>query len=184
MAAAHAGPRRMMFAATVILTAGERPIGKPGAAPTFAGAWRFTTDYLREIWKGFAVALVIAAAFDALAPRAWLLGLVNRRTHLGQAIAAGTAALPSLIQCGRAVLRRWWSACASAVPAPPPACVLGREPAAEPGHLVFLFLVAPWQFGVVCLVVAVLVLGYFTAAMAGIVVLAGLVAAILLWLLL
>jgi uncharacterized protein len=61
--------------------------GRPGAAPTFSGAWRFASEYLLEVWRGFAVALVIAATFEALVPRAWLLGLMNRRTRVGQALA-------------------------------------------------------------------------------------------------
>jgi hypothetical protein len=71
--------------------------GKPGAAPTLSGAWHFTWTYFQEVWKGFLVALVIAAVFDALVPRNWLLTLMNRRTRLGQAAAGGAAALPSLM---------------------------------------------------------------------------------------
>jgi hypothetical protein len=71
--------------------------GKPGALPTFSGAWHFSWVYFQEIWKGFLVALLIAAAFDALVPRAWLLSLLHRRTRLGQAAAGGAAALPSLM---------------------------------------------------------------------------------------
>lgn len=126
--------------------------GRPGAAPTLSGTWRFTADYLREVWKGFAVALVIAAAFDALVPRAWLLSLINRRSRVGQAIAGGTAALPSLMCtcCASPLavgLRKRGAGTAATL-----AYWLGN-PLLNPAVLVFLFLVAPWQFGVVRIIV-------------------------------
>ena len=62
--------------------------GTPGAAPSIAGAWRFTTTYLDEVWKGFAVALLVAATVDALVPRAWLTRVLNRRSRVGQVILA------------------------------------------------------------------------------------------------
>jgi uncharacterized protein len=128
--------------------------GQPGAAPTFAGAWRFATDYMLEVWRGFAVALVIAAAFDALVPRAWLLGLMNRRTRVSQAVAGGTASLPSLMCtcCSSPLvvgLRQRGTGTAASL-----AYWLGN-PLLNPAVLVFLFLVAPWQFGVVRIIVGV-----------------------------
>lgn len=104
------------------------------------------------MWRGFLVALLIAAAFDALVPQSWLLGVMNRRTRLGQAVAGGVAALPSLM-C---------TCCSS-----PPAVGLRKRgasrtaslaywvgnPLLNPAVLVFLFLVAPWQFGVVRVIV-------------------------------
>jgi uncharacterized protein len=128
--------------------------GKPGAAPTLPGAWRFTMDYGQEVWKGFLVALLIAAVFDALVPRAWLLRIMNRRTRLGQAAAGGAAALPSLMcTCCTSPLavglrKRGASTTASL------AYWLGN-PVLNPAVLVFLFLVAPWQFGVVRIIVGV-----------------------------
>lgn len=150
LAATHAWSGGAMFAKS----------GRPGAAPTFSGAWHFTTAYLQEVWKGFLVALVIAAAFDALVPRAWLLGLLNRRTRLGQAIAGGAAALPSLMcTCCTSPLavglrKRGVGTTASL------AYWVGN-PVLNPAVLVFLFLVAPWQLGVVRIVigVALVVLG-------------------------
>jgi uncharacterized membrane protein YraQ (UPF0718 family) len=109
----HAWPGGAMFADS----------GAPGATPTVSGAWNFASTYLIEVWKGFLVALLIAAAVDALVPRAWLLSMMNRRSHLGQALAGGTAALPSLMcTCCTAPLQ---SDCASAEPALPPAWLSG-----------------------------------------------------------
>lgn len=129
--------------------------GAPGAAPTLTGAWHFSTTYFSEVWKGFLVALVIAAALDALVPQAWLLTIMNRRTRLGQAVTGGAAALPSLMcTCCSSPLavglrKRGVSTTASL------AYWLGN-PVLNPAVLVFLFLVAPWQFGVVRLGVGVL----------------------------
>lgn len=128
--------------------------GTPGAAPSIAGAWRFTTTYLDEVWKGFAVALLVAAAVDALVPRAWLTRVLNRRSRVGQALAGGTAALPSLMcTCCTAPLavglRRGGVGTAAAL-----AYWVGN-PVLNPAVLVFWFLVAPWQFGVVRLVVGI-----------------------------
>jgi uncharacterized membrane protein YraQ (UPF0718 family) len=126
--------------------------GTPGALPTFSGAWHFTWSYFQEVWKGFLVALLIAATFDALVPRAWLLTVLNRRTRLGQAVAGGVAALPSLMcTCCTSPLavglrKRGASSTASL------AYWVGN-PLLNPAVLVFLFLVAPWQFGVVRIVV-------------------------------
>jgi uncharacterized membrane protein YraQ (UPF0718 family) len=128
--------------------------GKPGAAPAFSGAWHFATIYFSEVWKGFGVALLVAAAFDALVPRAWLLAVMNRRTRLGQAAAGGAAALPSLMcTCCSSPLavglrKRGVSTTASL------AYWVGN-PVLNPAVLVFLFLVTPWQFGAVRIIVGI-----------------------------
>lgn len=130
--------------------------GKPGTLPTFSGAWHFTWIYFQEVWKGFLVALLIAAVFDALVPRSWLLTVLNRRTRFGQAVAGGAAALPSLMcTCCTSPLavglrKRGASSTASL------AYWVGN-PLLNPAVLVFLFLVAPWQFGVVRILVGVAV---------------------------
>jgi uncharacterized membrane protein YraQ (UPF0718 family) len=126
--------------------------GRPGSAPTFSGAWHFTTDYIQSVWKGLLVALVVAATLDALVPRAWLLSLMNRRTRLGQALAGGATALPSLMCtcCASPLavgLRKRGVSTTSSL-----AYWVGN-PVLNPAVLVFLFLVAPWQFGVVRIVV-------------------------------
>jgi uncharacterized membrane protein YraQ (UPF0718 family) len=138
LSATHTWPGGTMFADS----------GKPGAAPTLSGAEHFTGTYFQEIWPGFLAALLIAAAFDSLVPRAWLGTLLNRRTRLGQAVAGGTAALPSLMctRCSSPLVvglrKRGVGTTASL------AYWVGN-PVLNPAVLVFLFLVAPWQFGVV-----------------------------------
>ncbi len=130
--------------------------GKPGAAPALSGAWHFTGAYFRDIWPGFLAALVIAAVFDSLVPRAWLLALLNRRTRLGQAVAGGATALPSLMcTCCSSPLvvglrKRGVGTTASLA-------YWVANPVLNPAVLVFLFLVAPWQFGVVRVVMGLAV---------------------------
>jgi hypothetical protein len=126
--------------------------GKPGTLPTFSGAWHFTWVYSQTVWKGFLVALLIAAVFDALVPRAWLLTVLNRRTRRGQAAAGGAAALPSLMCtcCASPLavgLRERGASSAASL-----AYWVGN-PLLNPAVLVFWFLVAPWQFGVVRVIV-------------------------------
>jgi uncharacterized membrane protein YraQ (UPF0718 family) len=142
----HAYPGGTMFADS----------GRPGALPSFAGARHFAWVYFQDIWEGFLVALLIAAAFDALVPRDWLLRVLNRRTRIGQALAGGVAGLPSLMcTCCSSPLvvglrKRGVS----------PTAALAywvANPLLNPAVFVFLFLVAPWQFGVVRLIVGVAV---------------------------
>ncbi|GAA5003777.1 permease [Streptomyces hyderabadensis] len=129
------------------------------SSPSLSGAWHFTTAYFQSVWQAATVALLVAAAVDALVPRAWLLSVLNRRTALGQSLAGGTAALPSLMCtcCTAPVavgLRKRGATVAASL-----AYWVGN-PVLNPAVLVFLFLVAPWQFGAVRIVVgAVLVFG-------------------------
>lgn len=126
--------------------------GKPGAAPSLSGSWDFTWAYIQAVWKGFLVALLVAAAFDSLVPRTWLLRVMNRRTRLGQAAAGGVAGLPSLMcTCCAAPLavglrRRGVSTTAALA-------YWLANPLLNPAVLAFLFLVLPWRFGVVRLIV-------------------------------
>ncbi|WP_166462642.1 permease [Amycolatopsis acidicola] len=129
--------------------------GAPGASPSLSGAWRFSTAYFESVWPAAVVGLALAAGVDALMPKAWLLSALNRRTRLGQTIAGGVASLPSLMCtcCTAPVavgLRRRGAGVAASL-----AYWVGN-PVLNPAVLVFLFLVAPWQFGVTRLVVGVL----------------------------
>jgi uncharacterized membrane protein YraQ (UPF0718 family) len=129
--------------------------GEPGTAPSLRGAWDFTVAYGRSVWQAALVGLLVGAAIDSLLPKAWLLGLLDRRSAFGRSAAGGVAALPSLMCtcCTAPVavgLRRRGTSLESAV-----SYWLGN-PVLNPAVLVFLFLVAPWQLGVVRIVVGVL----------------------------
>ena len=129
------------------------------SVPSWTDTWRFTTTYFAAVWKAGAVALLLAAAIDALVPRVWLLKAMNRRTWFGQTFVAGTVALPSMMCtcCTAPVavgLRQ-----RGVTPAASLAYWIGN-PLLNPAVLAFLFLVSPWQFGVVRIVIAaVLVFG-------------------------
>lgn len=136
--------------------------GRPGAAPALSGAWHFTVAYIVDIWKGFLVALVIAAAAGALVPGTWLTALLNRRTRLGQAVAGGAAGLPSLMcTCCTAPLAVGLRQRGTTVTASLAYWV--ANPLLNPAVLVFLFLVLPWQFGVVRIIAGVAVVTGGTA---------------------
>ncbi|HEX3649360.1 MAG TPA: permease [Pseudonocardiaceae bacterium] len=129
--------------------------GAPGAAPTWRGAWDFTVAYGQSVWKAAVVGLLVGAAIDSLLPKAWLLGLLDRRSSFGRSAAGGVAALPSLMCtcCTAPVtvgLRRRGTSVEAAV-----SYWLGN-PVLNPAVLVFLFLVGPWQLGAVRIVVGVL----------------------------
>lgn len=102
------------------------------------------------------VAMLAAAAVDALVPRAWLVRVLNRATHLGQALTGATASLPSMMCtcCAAPVaagLRRSGVSTGAAM-----AYWVGN-PLLNPAVLVFLIFVLPWEYGAVRLIVGVLV---------------------------
>ena len=68
-----------------------------GDSPSLAGAWAFTVAYVEAVWRAVVVALLVAAAIDALVPRAWLVRLMNRPSPVQQALVGGAASLPSMM---------------------------------------------------------------------------------------
>ncbi|MBB4683908.1 permease [Amycolatopsis jiangsuensis] len=139
--------------------------GAPGSAPSWSGAWQFTVAYFQSVWPAAVVGLVLAAAVDALVPKTWLLAALNRRSRFGQSLAGGAAALPGLMCtcCTAPVavgLRRRGATTAASL-----AYWVGN-PVLNPAVLVFLFLVAPWQFGVVRLIAGALLVFGATALVA------------------
>ena len=71
--------------------------GDAGSTPTLHGAWSFWREYFTAVWKAAVVALVVAAALESLVPKRWLLRALARRTWMGQGLAAGALALPSMM---------------------------------------------------------------------------------------
>lgn len=133
--------------------------GHAGAAPSVAGALSFARDYGIAIWRALLVALLVAAAVDALVPRNWLLAALGRRGRGAQVLSGGLASLPSMMCtcCTAPVavgLRRRGAPLAASL-----AYWLGN-PLLNPAVLVFLALVLPWPYVATRIVVgAALVFG-------------------------
>ena len=68
-----------------------------GAVPSVAGAVSFATAYFGAVWKAALVAVIIAAAMEALVPRAVLARVLSRRTAVGQGAAGGLLSMPSMM---------------------------------------------------------------------------------------
>jgi uncharacterized membrane protein YraQ (UPF0718 family) len=132
---------------------------RPGDPPSWHAATTFSTTYLRAVWKALVAALLISAAVQAFVPRAWLLRLLNRPGRLRSAAVGGLVSTPSMMcTCCTApvaaTLRRDGVSPAAAL-----AYWLGN-PLLNPAVVVFLALVAPWQWTVTRVVVgAVVVVG-------------------------
>lgn len=127
-----------------------------GDAPSLSGAWEFTRAYVDAVWKAVVVALLVAAAIDALVPRAWLVRLMNRRTPVGQALVGGAASLPSMMcSCCTAPvavgLRRSGVSTGAAL-----AYWVGN-PLLNPAVILFLAIVLPWELLATRVLVGVLV---------------------------
>jgi uncharacterized membrane protein YraQ (UPF0718 family) len=133
--------------------------GQAGSAPSVTGALRFARDYGEAIWRALLVALLVAAAVDALVPRNWLLAVLGRRGRGAQVLSGGLASLPSMMCtcCTAPVavgLRRRGTPLAASL-----AYWLGN-PLLNPAVLVFLALVLPWPYVATRIVVgAALVFG-------------------------
>lgn len=127
-----------------------------GETFSLAGAWDFTLVYFTAVWKALLVALLVAAAIDALVPRDWLLRVMNRPSHTGQSLVGAALSLPSMM-C---------TCCAAPVAAGLRSTGVKRSaalaywvgnPLLNPAVLIFLGLVLPWQYVVTRLVFAVLI---------------------------
>lgn len=129
---------------------------QPGDAPSWSAATSFTWAYAQAVWRALLAALLISAALQTLVPRSWLLRVLNRRGTVRSAVAGGLAGTPSMMCacCTAPVavgLKRQGASTAAVV-----AFWLGN-PLLNPAVLVFLLLVAPWQWTVTRLVVGVVV---------------------------
>jgi len=136
-----------------ILTVGDV---SPGDAPSWHAATSFFSTYVQAIWKALVAALLISAAVQAFVPRAWLLRLLNRPGRLRSAAVGGLVSTPSMMcTCCTApvaaTLRRDGVSPAAAL-----AYWLGN-PLLNPAVIVFLALVAPWQWTVTRVAVGLVV---------------------------
>jgi uncharacterized membrane protein YraQ (UPF0718 family) len=144
------------WSGTSVLTVGDV---SPGDAPSWHAATTFFSTYVQAIWKALVAALLISAAVQAFVPRSWLLRLLNRPGRLRSAAVGGLVSTPSMMcTCCTApvaaTLRRDGVSPAAAL-----AYWLGN-PLLNPAVIVFLALVAPWQWTVTRVVVgAVVVVG-------------------------
>ncbi|WP_234794139.1 permease [Mycolicibacterium flavescens] len=125
-----------------------------GDAPSWHAAATFFQSYVGAIWPALMVALLISACVQALVPRDAVARLMNRRGPFASAATGGLASTPSMM-----------CACCSA----PVAVTLHRSgvnraaavaywlgnPLLNPAVLVFLALVAPWQWTVTRAVVGI-----------------------------
>jgi uncharacterized protein len=138
---------------------------RAGDGPTWHAATTFFHAYMLSIWQALLVALLISASIQALVPRSWLPRVLNRRHVISSALAGGAAGMPSMMCtcCAAPVavtLRRNGISRVAAV-----AYWLGN-PLLNPAVLVFLFLVAPWQWTLTRAVVGVLTVVAAAAAVA------------------
>lgn len=119
--------------------------GAAGSAPSLSGALDFTVAYFTDVWKGFAAALLIGAAVDALLPREWLLRITSAGSRLRGSLTGGIAGVPSMMCtcCAApvAVSMRRDGVRPSATLAYLLAC-----PLLNPAVIVFLAILAPWQW--------------------------------------
>jgi uncharacterized membrane protein YraQ (UPF0718 family) len=123
-----------------------------GQAPSWTAAWSFTVDYGQTVWKALLAALLIAAALQSLVRRDWLVRLLSRRTPVTSAMAGGLVSMPSMMcTCCTAPVAVSLKRCGA-----PTSAVLAYwmgNPLLNPAVLVFLVLVAPWQWVATRLVV-------------------------------
>ncbi|MGH8888160.1 MAG: permease, partial [Acidothermaceae bacterium] len=119
--------------------------GTASASPSWHGAWSFARSYGEAVWMALAAALVIAAAVEALVPRHRIVSLLSGRSTFAGTAVAGLLAVPCMM-C---------TCCSAPIAATlrrrgvPTSSVLGYwigNPVLNPAVLVFLALVAPWQW--------------------------------------
>lgn len=141
---------------------GDSLLASAGETMSFAGAWNFTLTYFDAVWKALLVALLVAAAIDALVRRDWLVRLMNRSSPIRQSVVGASLSMPSMMCtcCAAPVtagLRRSGVSTGAAL-----AYWIGN-PLLNPAVLVFLALVLPWQYVTTRAVVGVLVAVVATA---------------------
>lgn len=138
---------------------------RPGSAPSWDSAWSFTVDYGQAVWKALLAGLLIAAALQSLVPRDWLMRIVSRRRAVSSAASGGLMSLPSMMcTCCTAPVAVSLRRCGA-----PTSAVLAYwmgNPLLNPAVLVFLALVAPWQWVATRAVIGVLLVVFGSAFIA------------------
>jgi uncharacterized protein len=119
--------------------------GKPAASPSWHGAWSFTVTYGKSVWIALVAALLISAAVDSLLPRERVVKLLAGHSPMAGSFTAGVLAMPCMMCtcCSAplaATLRR------RGVPTGSVLSYWLGNPVLNPAVLVFLALVAPWQW--------------------------------------
>jgi uncharacterized protein len=141
---------------------------RPGDPPSWQAAVSFTAAYADAVWKALVAAVLISALIQALVPRGWWAGTLNRRHRMSSAAVGGLMSTPSMMCtcCAAPVvvgLRREGVGIPAAV-----AYWLGN-PLLNPAVIVFLLFVAPWQWAATRLVVGALVVVVGAAVVARVV---------------
>jgi uncharacterized protein len=116
--------------------------GHPGDAPSLSAGWDFTVAYMKAIWQALVVALVVAAAIQAMFPRRWLVAMLSGRLST---MRGGLCSLPMMMcTCCTApltvTLRRSGVGVSATL-----AYWLGN-PTLNPAVIAFLAILLPWQW--------------------------------------
>lgn len=125
-------------------------------SPSLTAAWDFAVAYTSAVWRALVASLMVAAAIDAFVSKRWLVRLLSSGGRWRQAGTGAVLSLPSMMCtcCTAPITVNLRQAGA------PVAAVVGHllgNPLLNPAVLVFLFLVAPWQWGATRLAVGIAV---------------------------
>lgn len=141
---------------------GDSVLDTPSDTPSLRAGWEFTVAYGLAVWKALLAALVIAALTDALVPRRWLSRALSGRSG---SLRGGLASLPFMMcTCCTAPIAVTMRRCG--VPTSAALAYWVGNPLLNPAVLVFLALVAPWQWTVARLIAAVVLTFGVTALVA------------------
>ena len=131
---------------------GSSVLGVGGTAPSLSGAWTFMLTFSEAVWKALLVSLLVAAGMDALVSRRWLQSLLGPGGRWRQASTGALASVPSMM-CTCCTAPVTVSLRRAGVPWTAVLAHWLGNPLLNPAVLVFLFLAAPWQWGVTRLLV-------------------------------
>lgn len=129
--------------------------GRPGAEPSWSGAWSFLKAYADAVWPALVAGLLIAAAVEALLPRRWLLRALGQDGARGRTAAAAVSLPGMMCTCCTAPIVRSLRR-SGVTPANAAAYWLGN-PVLNPAVIAFLAIVAPWSWVAVRVAVGLLV---------------------------